>query len=267
MLCSVPPWPILPLFSSPLIWDTAEGQTPAFPFVIACILEFPHPKKIRLARELLSKWFNGTIVHFLSFINNFFIITLKLYVNRTVFQINLGNTLQDYKKPTCKEALNWILTAVVWVSAEIFLYPFFLPKTQLLEQWGGMVYVQLVNLRWDYEVAFFHEHRQNDCWIRGRVRVLTAAVKLGTSLDEGGQRYSSHKPDLVLLLTNISKVELHRSWKKVQVQVMDFKRFKKATRNTKTREKRKNSCTRNSWITWGRGRKIQRQIHRKEAWA
>lgn len=33
--------------------------------------------------------------------------------------------------------------------------------------------------------------------------------------------------------------------------MMDFKRFKKATRNTKTREKRKKSCSRNSWINCG----------------
>lgn len=170
MLHSVPPWPILPLLSSLLISDIIEGRTSALPFVVACILQFPHPKRIRLAGELLSKWFHGTTVHFLSFMNKFFIITLNWYVNRTVFQINLRNTLQDYKKPTFKEALNWILTAVVWVGAGIALYPFFLPKNQLLEQWGGMVYVKLVN-----------------------------------------------KPDLVLLfLTNVSEVELHRSWKRVQ---------------------------------------------------
>lgn len=111
--------------------------------------------------------------------------------------------------------LNWNLTAVVWLSAELFLHPFSLTKNWVLEQWGEEVYVQLVSLSWDYEVSRLHEHRQNDCWIGDRINgVLIAPIKLGTTLDEGGKRCSSHKPVLVCFSNKLLESEIMQKLKK-----------------------------------------------------
>lgn len=44
--------------------------------------------------------------------------------------------------------------------------------------------------------------------------------------------------------------------------MMDFKRFKRAAKNTKTREKRKKFCSRNSWINCGR--MVEEKQHKRK---